>query len=134
MGKSDTICFRPDCTCEKRDLSGRMGMASANTGAVDGSTFVTCWEVMSGVPSGSVHRSVVASFLPHKIVAPLYLTMHSFFVNVTSHLASVNTLIPKSEAMERSRMIWPMSTNGRPSSECRTCVLTLLGGRWRVIP
>lgn len=56
----------------------------------------------------------MGSFAPFKIMSPLYRTMQLFLSNVTVHPASVSTRIPNSEAMDRSGMMWPMSTVGRP--------------------
>jgi hypothetical protein len=88
--------------------------ALATTGAADGSMRLACWEVMPSDPNGSVHKSVAGSFSPCKIISSLYRTIHWSCVNVTSHPASVSTLIPKVEAMDRSGMICPVRTKGRP--------------------
>jgi hypothetical protein len=89
--------------------------ASEKSGAADGSVLVACWEVMSWDPNGRVHRSVDGSFSPNKIIFPLYLTIQTPFVNVTSHPASVRIRILKSEAMDRSGMMCPVKVTGRPS-------------------
>ncbi len=42
--------------------------ALATTGDADGSTSVTCWEVMLAEPKGSAHKLVARSFSPLKII------------------------------------------------------------------
>jgi hypothetical protein len=67
-----------------------------------------------GNPRGSVHKSVDGSLSPCKIMLPLYRTVHLCLSNVTLHPELVKILIPKSDAMDRSRMICPVSVKGRP--------------------
>jgi hypothetical protein len=69
---------------------------------------------VEGNASGRFHRSVEGSFLPCKITLPLYCTMHLCLSKVTSHPAFVRTHIPNNDAMERSKMICPISVIGRP--------------------
>jgi hypothetical protein len=66
-------------------------------------------------PKGRVHRSVAGSFPPLKIILPLYQTVHCSWSNVTLQSASVSARISKMEAVDRSGMMWPVSTVGRPS-------------------
>jgi hypothetical protein len=87
--------------------------ALAKTGASDGSTCLAHWEVMPGDPNSSIHKSVAGSFSPNKIISSLYQTIHLSRVNITSHPASVSTLIPKMEAMDRSEKICPVRTKGK---------------------
>jgi hypothetical protein len=61
-----------------------------------------CWEIALGLPSGRVHKSVAQSFMPFKIMFPLYQMTHLFLLNVTSHLASVNTHIANNETIDRA--------------------------------
>ena len=63
---------------------------------------------------GSVHRSVVGSFMPVKIMLPLYSTTYLSLSNLTAHPAAVRTRIPNREAIDNSRTIWPKSGVGRP--------------------
>ncbi len=62
------------------------------------------WELLrevlpAGPMIGRVQRSVIGSFMPIKIILPLYLTTHFLLSNFTVHPASVSTQIPKREAM-----------------------------------
>ena len=53
---------------------------------------------------GRVHRSVVGSFMPVKLIFPLYLTTHFSLLNLTVHPAVVRTRIPNREAIDNS--VW----------------------------
>ena len=67
------------------------------------SSWVSIWEVLPAEPTiGSVHRSVVGSFIPVKIIFPLYFTTHFSMSNLTVHPASVRTRIPNREAIDNS--------------------------------
>ncbi len=73
------------------------------------------WVVLPAGPMiGRVQRSVVGSFIPTKIVLPLYLTNHFLPSNFTMHPASVSTRIPKREAMDNSGTMCPTRVVGRP--------------------
>ncbi len=71
--------------------------------------------MLCGVLNGRVHKSVVVSFTPRKIIALLYQTMQLYLLNVTVHPASVRTRIPNSEAIDRLGIMCPVSTVGSPS-------------------
>ncbi len=66
------------------------------------------------MPRGRVHRSVVWSLLPVKIMFPFYLTTQVVLVKVTSHPTSVKTRMPHKDAMKRSGIMCPVSGKGRP--------------------
>ncbi len=68
----------------------------------------------AGLMIRRVQRSVVGSFIPTKIVLPLYLMTHFLLSNFTMHPASVSTRIPKREAMDNSGMMCPTRVVGRP--------------------
>ena len=79
------------------------------------SSWVSIWEVLPADPTiGSVHRSVVGSFMPVKIMFPLYLTTHFSLSNLTVQPAAVRTRIPNKDAMDNSGMICPTSVVGSP--------------------
>ncbi len=85
---------------------------------------------------GRVHRSVLGSLYPHKIILLLYLTTHFLSLNVTVHSALHNTLIPNSDAILILGTMSPINTVGRPGMVMlHVCVdLTLLpSGRLIVI-
>ena len=63
---------------------------------------------------GRVHKSVVGSFMPVKVIFPLYLTTHFSLSNLTVHPAAVRTPIPNSEAIDNSGTLRPMSVGGSP--------------------
>ena len=63
---------------------------------------------------GRVHRSVVGSFMPVKLIFPLYLTTHFSLLNLTVHPAVVRTRIPNREAIDNSGTICPTSVVGSP--------------------
>ena len=78
-------------------------------------SWVSIWEVLPADPTiGSIHRSVVGSFMPVKIFFPLYLTTHLLMSNLTVHPTAVRTRIPNREALDNSGTIWPTSVVGRP--------------------
>ncbi len=66
-----------------------------------------------GVPTGRVHKSVVLSFPPSNMILLSYQTVHLCLLKCTLQPASVKTLIPNSNAIDRSRM-WPVRIVGRP--------------------
>ncbi len=77
-------------------------------------SWVFIWEVLPADPTiGSVHRSVVGSFMLGKIIFPSYLTTRLLMSNFTVHPAAVRTRIPNREAIDNSGMIWPTSIVGR---------------------
>ena len=79
------------------------------------STWVSVGEVLPADPTiGRVHRSVVGSFIPVKIIFPLYLTTHFSLSNLTVHPAAVRTRIPNKEVIDNSGTIWPTSFVGSP--------------------
>ena len=79
------------------------------------SSWVFIGEVLPADPTiGRVHRSVIGSFMPVKIILPLYLTTHFSMSNLTVHPASVTTRILNREAMDNSGTMCPMSVVGRP--------------------
>ncbi len=58
------------------------------------------WVVLPAGPAiRRVQRSIVRSFIPTKIVLPLYLMTHFLLLNFTVHPASESTHIPKREVM-----------------------------------
>jgi hypothetical protein len=73
-----------------------------------------CVPYSISVLMGSVHRSVDGSFFPHKIMFPLYHTLHLFLVNNTLHPALHRILIPINNAIVNLGTIGPTSTFGRP--------------------
>ncbi len=75
---------------------------------------IDCVPSSISVLMGSVHRSVDGSFFPHKIMFPLYHTLHLFLVNNTLHPASHRTLIPINHAIVNLGTTCPTSTFGRP--------------------
>ncbi len=105
--------FHRECV-KKAICEAEWAWALVRTGAINRSTLLACWEVMLGDLNGTIHKSVAGSFSPRKIISSLYQTIHLSCVSVTSHPASVSTLIPKREAMDRSGMICPVRTKGRP--------------------
>ncbi len=68
---------------------------------------------VEGDPRGRFHMSVEGSFLPCRIMLPLYPTMHVCLSKVTSQPMFVRTCIPNNDVMERSGMICPVSKIGR---------------------
>ncbi len=65
------------------------------------SSWVSLREVLPVGPTiGRVQRSVVGSFMPIKIILPLYQATHYLLSNFTIHPTSVSTRIPKREAMD----------------------------------
>jgi hypothetical protein len=78
-------------------------------------TSLTRWVVMSMDPSGRVQRSILGSLPLLKIIFPLYCTVYLCLSKVTSHPTSVNTCIPNSEAIDKSGIMCPIRTKGRPS-------------------
>ena len=79
------------------------------------SSRVSVGEVLPAHPTiGRVHRSVAGSFMPVKIMLPLYLTTHFLLSNLTVHPASVSTRIPNREAIDSSGTMCPTSVVGRP--------------------
>jgi hypothetical protein len=63
---------------------------------------------------GSVHKSVVGSLNPVKIVLPLYLTSHLSLSNVTVHPALQRGQMPMRDAMVNHGTMCPVKTVGRP--------------------
>jgi len=63
---------------------------------------------------GRVHRSVAGSFMPVKIIFPLYLTTHFLLSNLIVHPAAVRTRIPNREAIDNSGTMCPTSVVGSP--------------------
>jgi hypothetical protein len=85
---------------------------------------------------GRVHRSVLGSLYPCKIILLLYPTMHFSSLNVTVHPAFHNTLMPNSDAFLIPGTMCPVNTVGRPGMVMlHVCVdLTILpSGRLTVI-
>jgi hypothetical protein len=115
MRKANAICPCADSVGKRRNMYCGVGMGIGIVRATDGSVLISRWEVMPCDPNGRVHRSNAGSFLPCRIIFLLYLTTQSPFVNVTLHPASARTLIPKSEAIERSGMMCPINVTGSPS-------------------
>ena len=66
-------------------------------------------------PSGRVQRSILGSLPLLKIIFPLYCTVYLCLSKVTSHPTSVDTCIPNSEAIDKSGIMCPIRTKGRPS-------------------
>ena len=76
---------------------------------------VSIGEVLCAGPTiGRVHRSATRSFMPTKIILPLYLTVQFLVSNVTVHPASVSTRIPRREAIDNSGTTCPTRAVGRP--------------------
>ena len=84
VNKLDAIGLCSDSVHKNAICSASWAWASVILGAADGSLPMLNWEVMSWDPNGRIHKSVVGSFAPRKIILPLYSTIHSFLVNVTS--------------------------------------------------
>ena len=63
---------------------------------------------------GSVHRSVDGSFVPLKIIFPLYHTLQFVLVNTTLHPALHRTLMPINNAIDNFRTTCPTNTFGSP--------------------
>jgi hypothetical protein len=93
---------------------------------------------MSTDPRGRVQRSVLRSLSPLKIIFPPYLTVHLCLLKVMSHPTSVNTHIPNSKAIDKSGIICPIRTKGRPAmcmlhmcvdTTCRPSANFTLSGR-----
>ena len=85
---------------------------------------------------GRVHRSVLGSSYPCKIILLLYRTMHFLSSNVMVHPALHNTLMPNSNAILIPGTMCPVNTVGRPGMVMsHVCVdITLLSsGRLIVI-
>ncbi len=83
-----------------------------------------------------VHRSVLGSLYPRKIILLLYLTTHFLSSNVMVHPAFHNSLMPNSDAILIPGTMCPINTVGRPVMVMlHVCVdLTLLpSGRLIVI-
>ena len=73
--------------------------------------------------SGNTHRSVLGSFVPRKIIFPLYLTYHAVSVNITLHPTLHKIQMPMSEATLRAGTMCPSSTCGNPGiSTSHMCV------------
>ena len=80
-----------------------------------------CWEVLF-VPAslmtagviGSVHKSVVGSLTPIKIMFPLYLTTHLVSLNMILHPALHRIRIPIREAINNHGTMCPMSVFDSP--------------------
>ncbi len=73
------------------------------------------WVVVCRVPSGRVHRSIVWSLLPIKIMLPLYLTTHVDLLKISLHPTLVKMCMPNKDAMESSGIMCPINGMGRPS-------------------
>jgi hypothetical protein len=85
---------------------------------------------------GRVHRSVLGSLYPCKIILLSYLTTQLLSSNVTVHPALHNTFMPNSNAILIPETMCPINTAGRPGMVIlHVCVdLTLLpSGRLIVI-
>jgi hypothetical protein len=123
------------CTvCMKHPMGvGRWAWALARTGAANGIMSLTRWVVMFTNPRGRVKRSVIGSLSPLKIIFPLYHTVHLCLSNVTSQPSSVNTHIPNREAIDESRIMCPVRTNGMlhmcVDTTCRPSANVTLSGR-----
>jgi hypothetical protein len=65
-------------------------------------------------PNRRVLKFVKQSFLPRKIMEPLYPTTHLLLSKVTLQPALVNTGMPKSEAILRLGIMCPIRVTGRP--------------------
>ena len=79
-------------------------------------------EVLPADPTiGRVHRSVVGSFMPVKIIFPLYLTTHFSLSNLTVHPAAVRTRILNREAIDNSSRVCPTSVVGIPGINISMC-------------
>jgi hypothetical protein len=105
-----------------RLVSHRVGEASNAWGMGIGKNRAPqrwCGRTVLGGPfwdsNGRIHESVTRYCVPRKIITPLYCTMHLLQLNVTSHSALVKTQMPKSEAILRCGMMWPVRVTGRPS-------------------
>jgi hypothetical protein len=94
---------------------GRWAWELACTGVADGIMSLTRWVVMSTDPRGRVHRSILGSLSPLKIILLLHCTVHLCLSKVTFHPTSINTRIPNSKAIDKSGIMCPMRTKGRPS-------------------
>jgi hypothetical protein len=93
------------------------------------------WVVLLAGPTiRRVQRSIVGSFIPTKIVLPLYLTTHFLLSNFTVHPASVSTCIPQREAMDNSGTKCPMTVVGGRVLRCHTYAWTVPGGHWPTQP
>jgi hypothetical protein len=73
------------------------------------------WVVMSTDLRGRVQRFVLGSLCPLKIIFPFYCTVHLCLSKVMLHPTSVNTHVPNSEAINKSGIMCPIRTKGRPS-------------------
>ncbi len=93
------------------------------------------WVVLPAGPTiGRVQRSVVGSFIPTKIVLPLYLTTHFLLSNFTVHPASVSIRIPKREVMDNSGMMCPTRVVGRLGITMSHICVDRPGGHWPMRP
>ncbi len=68
-----------------------------------------------GDPIGKVHKSVVLSFPPSNMILLSYLTVHLCLLRCTSQPTSVNTWILNRDMIDRSGIICPVRTVGRPT-------------------
>jgi hypothetical protein len=77
--------------------------------------------------SGRVHKSVVGSFYPRKIMVFLYVTSHFFLSKVTLHPALHRILMPIRDAIVIPGTICPINIVGRPGTVMsQMCVETTL--------
>ncbi len=72
---------------------------------------------------GRVHRSVVGSLYPCKIMLPLYTTSHFLLSNMTLQPTLYSKRMPMSDAIFKFGMIWPIKIAGNPGIfMSHTCV------------
>ena len=101
-----TVCMKNEI-CVVAQWACAISELVAGVGAIDGEG--------RGDPIGRVHKSVVLSFPPSNMILLSYQTVHLCLLNHTLQPNSVNTWIPNKGAIERSGIICPVRTVGRPT-------------------
>ena len=89
---------------------GVVGMAMSD---VDVGGWSIQLDFMGGDPIGRVHKSVVLSLPPSNMILSSYHTVHLSLLKCTLQSASVRTLMPKSDAIDKSGIMCPVRTVGR---------------------
>jgi hypothetical protein len=112
MRKLHAVCF---CTHGVREecilCCGVVGMCNVGCRCRGWSIQL---DIMGGDPIGRVHKSVVLSLPPSNMILSSYHIMHLSLLKHTLQPASVRTLMPKSNAIDKSEIMCPVRTVGRP--------------------